>query len=617
MKEWKTTNGQTGTKKGLRSSWKRLKRRSRKEEDLEGSSSLLVEEETRPTTDCGGEVIELLEVLEDDRVTVQNVQVRWSKGYGVNTGKGKATGTWVINTVGDIQANQPRVIRFYNYKGKGHITKQCTAKKRVKDSEWFKEKMLLAQAQEAGLHTTSNFKADHVDAFDSYCDDEATASAIFMASLSHAGSINGDTVGPTYDSDILSKVPYYNTYHETDVLNPVVLETKYSEHLVSNNDSYDELTSDRNVISYADYMVINAMILYVIEQMQSQVEQCNTINLENRRVNESLTSELERYKEKVKALEERQKSKHFFTKQEENLDSQICQNLEIKLLNQQESNNSFNELSKQFEKLEEYCISLELSLQHNKETMICDESRKIHDASLITEINNKSFEINDLKAHLQEKSILVNELKQFLDKLKGKSQVTLCEKPDIDSRIQKLDDENVSLAFKVSSFEREREHLKIESEPINMYFKNNKAAHHDYLKVTKEHVATLQELLEQAIALKPLDANLDYACKFAQRIKDLLVYAKTIKQMEKNEWKPTGRIFTTIGHRWIPTGRTFHLVGNQCPLTRITLAIVVSPGQILTTTVIPSVESSKPSKQRYDNARNSLTYPILIAKVTQ
>ncbi|GKB88296.1 hypothetical protein Tco_0960568 [Tanacetum coccineum] len=69
----------------------------------------------------------------------------------------------------------------------------------------------LAQAQEAGimiheehqdlladrledmddcndlqLHTASNFKADHVDAYDSYCDDEATASVIFMTSLSPA-----------------------------------------------------------------------------------------------------------------------------------------------------------------------------------------------------------------------------------------------------------------------------------------------------------------------------------------------------------------------------------------------------------------------------------------------
>ncbi|GKG40132.1 hypothetical protein Tco_0466909, partial [Tanacetum coccineum] len=104
--------------------------------------------------------------------------------------------------------------------------------------------MLLAEAQEGGvtlheehqdfladrleemddcedlqLHTTLNFKADHVDAYDPDCNDEATESAIFMAVLSLAGSINGDIVGPTFDSDKIFKVPRYDNYLENDVLN--------------------------------------------------------------------------------------------------------------------------------------------------------------------------------------------------------------------------------------------------------------------------------------------------------------------------------------------------------------------------------------------------------------
>ncbi|GJT72443.1 hypothetical protein Tco_1031729 [Tanacetum coccineum] len=69
------------------------------------------------------------------------------------------------------------------------------------------------------------FKANHVDAYDLDCDDEATTSAIFMASLSPAGSHNGDTVSLTYNSDILYEVPHYDTYHENDELNSVVQET--------------------------------------------------------------------------------------------------------------------------------------------------------------------------------------------------------------------------------------------------------------------------------------------------------------------------------------------------------------------------------------------------------
>ncbi|GKD69369.1 hypothetical protein Tco_1323459, partial [Tanacetum coccineum] len=105
------------------------------------------------------------------------------------------------------------------------------------------------------LHNTSNFKADHVDAYDSDCDDEATACAIFMASLSLAGSINGDTTGPSYDSKLLSKIPHYETYHEDAILNDVVQEMEYNDHVVFNDNSCDELTSNSNIISYADYMV--------------------------------------------------------------------------------------------------------------------------------------------------------------------------------------------------------------------------------------------------------------------------------------------------------------------------------------------------------------------------
>nr|GEU88240.1 hypothetical protein [Tanacetum cinerariifolium] len=72
--------------------------------------------------------------------------------------------------------------------------------------------------------------------------------------------------------------------------------------------------------------------------------------------------------------------------------------------------------------------------------------------------------------------------------------------------------------------------LRIESEPINAYFKNNRFVHRDYLKVTKEHVETLQELLEQARALKPKNENPDYASKFVQRIQELL-----FKTISKND----------------------------------------------------------------------------------
>nr|GFB11509.1 retrovirus-related Pol polyprotein from transposon TNT 1-94 [Tanacetum cinerariifolium] len=40
-----------------------------------------------------------------------------------------------------------RVIVCYNYKGEGHISKQCIKPKRKRDKAWFKDKVLLVQAQ--------------------------------------------------------------------------------------------------------------------------------------------------------------------------------------------------------------------------------------------------------------------------------------------------------------------------------------------------------------------------------------------------------------------------------------------------------------------------------------
>ncbi|GKC32254.1 hypothetical protein Tco_1039548 [Tanacetum coccineum] len=158
------------------------------------------------------------------------------------------------------------------------------------------------------LQATTNFKADHVDAYDSDCDDEATTNTIFTVNLFPISSLNDGMVAPCYDFDTLSEVPHYDTYHDFDVLNSNIKELRYIENNVSTNKSYDELKGNNDVISYTDYMLTigddaynyvpphiqkNDMMLFVIEQMKSQVENCNKVNQESKSEIESLTSELE------------------------------------------------------------------------------------------------------------------------------------------------------------------------------------------------------------------------------------------------------------------------------------------------------------------------------------
>nr|GEW43462.1 retrovirus-related Pol polyprotein from transposon TNT 1-94 [Tanacetum cinerariifolium] len=164
------------------------------------------------------------------QVTVQNVQGRQSQAYASNAGKSQDLDARVVNTVGNAGINQPRVIRCYNYNGKGHIAKSCTAKKMLQD--------------------TSNFKAGHVDAYDPDCNDEATANAIFMATLSPIGSINDDTVDHVM---IL-------TYSLSNVIS-------YAKYMVTIGNDEDNYVPPR--------VQNNPRILSVIKDMKTQLETCN------------------------------------------------------------------------------------------------------------------------------------------------------------------------------------------------------------------------------------------------------------------------------------------------------------------------------------------------------
>ncbi|GJX42150.1 hypothetical protein Tco_0257140 [Tanacetum coccineum] len=63
------------------------------------------------------------------------------------------------------------------------------------------------------------------------------------------------------------------------------------------------------------------------------------------------------------------------------------------------------------------------------------------------------------------------------------------------------------------------------------------------------------------------------------------------KQTKRKVWKPTRKMFTTIGYIWRPTGQTFTIVGNVCPLTRITTTTEAP----LRKPVVLDNETSKPA----------------------
>ncbi|GKC73258.1 hypothetical protein Tco_1119141 [Tanacetum coccineum] len=112
------------------------------------------------------------------------------------------------------------------------------------------------------------------------------------------------------------------------------------------NHSETEITSDSKIIPYSQYVIESqqaavqnsnssaqqdALILSVIEQLKSQVVNCTKINLENKSVNDTLTAELERYKEQVKVLKEGQ---NVDLRSNNNVSDSSAQSVEIDRLKQ-------------------------------------------------------------------------------------------------------------------------------------------------------------------------------------------------------------------------------------------------------------------------------------------
>ncbi|GJY91288.1 hypothetical protein Tco_0506484 [Tanacetum coccineum] len=110
-----------------------------------------------------------------------------------------------------------------------------------------------------------------------------------------------------------------------------------------------------------------------------------------------------------------------------------CECLAQKLSKQTEtvSKEVYNELSRSFAKLEKHLISFELYLQQCQEQMKNDTVCKEKASNVFLKEREQFFEIQDLKAQLQDKNIAISELKKLIEMMKGKSVDTNFEKQSL------------------------------------------------------------------------------------------------------------------------------------------------------------------------------------------
>ncbi|GKC89075.1 hypothetical protein Tco_1149724 [Tanacetum coccineum] len=126
------------------------------------------------------------------------------------------------------------------------------------------------------------YQADDLDAYDSDCDELNSAKITLMANLSRNGS------------DVLTEV------HMQDNLN-YDLFNQSEQIMMSSKQSNDEIVQNSNSFAQQD-----VLILSMFDQITTQVTHCNSIN-------KALTTELNRYKEEVKDLKEKQNVENSFS----------------------------------------------------------------------------------------------------------------------------------------------------------------------------------------------------------------------------------------------------------------------------------------------------------------
>ncbi|GJR86441.1 hypothetical protein Tco_0210452 [Tanacetum coccineum] len=448
----------------------------------------------------------------------------------------------------------------------GRVTWQDSAQRQRGKAMLHDPRVVEGPVTQTVITHNAAYQADDLDAYDSDCDEISTAKAVLMANLSSYGSDVLSEIRPMlYDGSVIAKETNVISIADLEEILMLVEESR-SKMLLKQSDPMNQflIENDRLLDQIISQDIVNIVV-------NSSVDMHTSVNVNSHvAMNDSVN-----YVEKCNK----------------------CLELKAELIKQHNmvEKYEYNRLSKSFSKLKQHCISLGLAMQLNKEIFQKNNTYVNQTKPTFDHL----FELNNLKAELQAKDTTIEKLKANIKRL-NKTSTTNSVKKDIDE----IETINIELKLKGNNIV------------------DNAAQVSNATTIASECISLIQEIVEQAKSLNPLDRASYSACKYIKLIQELLGHVrdtyldihkpseklvavtpinkkKTVSSMfdarhelcflefvsdmnassksksvkkakKKKEWKPTRKVFTKIGYNWKPIGRTFTLVGNACPLTRIT-----------------------------------------------